>query len=303
MKTKVFFTALLLCVTIGVLAEEPKAQLDSVITETYPSSKTKVEYSYNANGTVNSDILSNWKTNAWSQSYKNDYTYDAYNKISIAIKSRMNIYTSAWTPSTKYEYAYNDKGDQILRKEYKWDTDHWTIRQLIKSSYTYDTNGRIVSSIDTTAVSELTWQQILQSVYGYDDTGRQISKEISLWDAKSETWAKESIYSYTYDADDNLILILCKSWKEAEIEWVNSKKEEMTYDANGYLLTKILSIWTTENGWLQFEKYTYYYHGYNTAINQLEAVSPSKGVKFLRDGQLFILRDGKTYTITGQEVK
>lgn len=302
MKTKVFFTALLLCVAIGVLADEQKAQLDSVITETYPSSKTKVEYSYNANGTVNSDILSNWKTNAWSQSYKNDYTYDAYNKISIAIKSRMNIYTSAWTPSTKYEYAYNDKGDQILSKEYKWDTDHWATRELIKSSYTYDANGRIVSSIDTTAVSELTWQQILRSEFLYDDTGKQISKETYLWDAQSGTWTKESKYAYTYDADDNLILILVNSWKESRTEWVNSKQEEMTYDANGYLLIKVLSTWTN-NSWLQFDKKSYYYHGYNTALEQVETSVNVKGTKLLRDGQMYIIRDGKTYSVTGQEVK
>ena len=303
MKTKTFVTALLLCATLGVFANEQRAQLDSVINETYPSGKIKVEYSFNANGTVKSDIESSWKMNAWSQTYKNDYTYAAYNYISITIKSRMNLNTNSWNPTTKYEYAYNDKGDQIVRKEYKWDTDHWTTRQLIKSSYTYDTNGRISSSIDTTAISELTWQQILQSVFIYDDSGKQISKETSLWDAKSETWAKESKYSYTYDADDNLILILCKSWKEAEKDWGDSKKEEMTYDANGYLLTKILSIWTTENNWLQFEKSTYYYHGYNTAIDYIETSGNALSTKFFRNGQLFIQRGDKTYTVTGQEVK
>ena len=44
-----------------------------------------------------------------------------------------------------------------------------------------------------------------------------------------------------------------------------------------------------------------------TSVEQITADqsshSPSSATKLLRDGQLFILRDGKTYTVTGQEVK
>ena len=39
-----------------------------------------------------------------------------------------------------------------------------------------------------------------------------------------------------------------------------------------------------------------------SAIDNISTVSAS-AAKLLRDGQLLILRDGKTYTVTGQEVK
>ncbi|MBR2265161.1 MAG: hypothetical protein IJ882_00560 [Paludibacteraceae bacterium] len=304
MKTRILFTTFLLCVIASAsMADEQKALLDSVITETYPSGKTKVEYSYNINGTMQFDIKSIWKTNAWSQISKNDYTYDVYNRILITITSRMNPYTSSFVPSTKYEYAYNDKGDQILCTEYMWDTDHWSTSQRKKSSYTYDTNGRLVSSIDTTFISENVWSQIWKSVLIYDDKEMLLCKETYQWNAPSETWSKVTKSSYTYDADDNLILIMGTNWNETETDWVNSTQEELTYDANGYLLTKILSFWTTENSWQQFDKNYYYYHNFNTALNQLEVSHEPKSTKLLRDGQLFILRDGKTYTVTGQEVK
>jgi len=38
-----------------------------------------------------------------------------------------------------------------------------------------------------------------------------------------------------------------------------------------------------------------------TALDDIPA--PSSATKILRDGQLYILREGKTYTVTGQEVK
>ena len=68
------------------------------------------------------------------------------------------------------------------------------------------------------------------------------------------------------------------------------------------MLIKILSTWTN-NSWLQFDKKSYYYHGYNTALKQVETFGNALSTKFFRDGQLFILRDGKTYSVTGQEVK
>lgn len=47
MKTRILFTTFLLCVIASAsMADEQKALLDSVITETYPSGKTKVEYSW-----------------------------------------------------------------------------------------------------------------------------------------------------------------------------------------------------------------------------------------------------------------
>ena len=43
--------------------------------------------------------------------------------------------------------------------------------------------------------------------------------------------------------------------------------------------------------------------GHETSVNEIKESSNSKIFKLVKDGQLFILRDDKVYTVTGQEVK
>jgi len=40
-----------------------------------------------------------------------------------------------------------------------------------------------------------------------------------------------------------------------------------------------------------------------TSVDEIQESSDTEVLKFIKNGQLFILRDGKTYTVTGQEVR
>ena len=46
-----------------------------------------------------------------------------------------------------------------------------------------------------------------------------------------------------------------------------------------------------------------YFTAKATGIDNVSAAKRNEATKFIRNGELFILRDGKTYSITGQEVK
>ena len=102
----------------------------------------------------------------------------------------------------------------------------------------------------------------------------------------------------------------------------NNGTLDLYWDANGNLAQVIgckqnsgrLHEWDEENR-LRFVlggKYAGYY-GYNATVTAyfapcaeeaLEAVyETSTAIKILRDGQVFIFRDDKTYTVIGQEVK
>jgi len=54
------------------------------------------------------------------------------------------------------------------------------------------------------------------------------------------------------------------------------------------------------NGWKDFNNIQ---EIQSTAIDQISQEPTAKSQKLIKDGQLLILRDGKTYTVTGQEVK
>ena len=108
---------------------------------------------------------------------------------------------------------------------------------------------------------------------------------------------------YTYDSDGNLIEILTYDWDDKAESFKKSGRYEMIYDENGYLISEVVSMWKDDGEWLLINKNTYYYHGYNTAIDYIEPSDNTLSTKFFRNGQMFIIRDGKTYSVTGQEVR
>ena len=277
MKTRILFTTFLLCVIASAsMADEQKALLDSTIWNEKGSSLGKSEYTYNTSEQM---VLSY------------DYHWEKSSK--------------SWNVTMKYEYFYNEKGDRIERTDYMWNADggKWMGYQQIKTSYTYDVDNRIISYIDSTHMSFFgNYVDIHKYVYSYDESGVQTGCEIFVWDVQSEAWLLEKKQTYTYDAAGNRILAM--EVLNINSTWSNSAKTVMEYDANGYLLTDTTYTWSIQNEDWSLERQTsYYYHNYNTALNQLEVSHEPKSTKLLRDGQMYILRDGKTYTITGQEVK
>ena len=303
MKTKVFFTALLLCVTIGVLADEPKAQLDSVIIDQGTFS-SKYEYTYNQNNLVDNEVYFILKSGKWVQSRKKDYTYNAMGKVELCMLYVPNIDTNDWQNNTKSEYSYNEQGDQIERKDSMWNMDGemWLKFQQLKTSYIYDTNDRKTASVDSFTLNDVLYH-VLKYTYEYDDAGKLISVESYIWDSESEVFGKTGRRTYTYDTDGNVTEILIYDWDKQGKTYKMNGRYQMIYDLNGYLISEVVSMLKDDGEWLLLNKNTYYYHGYNTAIDYIETSGNALSTKFFRNGQLFIQRGDKTYTVTGQEVK
>ena len=276
MKTRILFTTFLLCVIASAsMADEQKALLDSTIWNEGGFSLGKSEYTYNTSGQM---VLSY------------DYHWEKSSK--------------SWNVTMKYEYFYNEKGDRIERTDYMWNADggKWMGYQQIKTSYTYDADDRITSSIDSFLYLNI-YTQVYKYTYKYDASGKLIARETFLWNEDLEVFGEAGKRIYTYDSDGNLIEILTYDWDDKAESFKKSGRYEMIYDENGYLISEVVSMWKDDGEWQLINKNTYYYHGYNTALNQFEVSHEPKSTKLLRDGKMYILREGKTYSVTGQEVK
>ena len=208
-----------------------------------------------------------------------------------------------WEINRKSEYSYNDKGDQIECKISMWDPDDemWIKSQHLKTAYTYDEKNRITVSIDSFILYNM-WFAEHKYTYTYDVAGYLLEKVTYFSNGDPGGWNTEGKSTYTYDSNGNLITVHEYSWKDASNTWGDKSENELVYDVNGYLITEILYKWI-DNSKKQYSTSSYYYHGYNTAIDYIETSDNTLSTKFFRDGQLFILRDGKTYTVQGQEVK
>ena len=309
MKARILLLTLLICAITSVSkADEQKAFLDSVLIMEVGGQQSKNEYLYNEDGYVSTEVYYNLNGGAWQAKSIREYSYNEFGKVEISVMSLMDNNTNLWKKERKSEYSYNDKGDQILRTDYKWNSDEeiWEIYQLLKTTYRYATySDHITYTIDSLCNSEgEPSRSAIRYDYTYDNNTDRVTHRFSfIWDEGAGDWAQTGKRDYTYDAEGNLILILSYNWIATSKKFVNASKYEMEYDTNRYLLTEKASIWTDDNSWFLTNTSTYYYHNYNTALTQLEISPQPKSTKLLRDGQMFIIRDGKTYSVTGNEVK
>ena len=304
MKTKILFAALLLCVTIGAFADEPKALLDSIIID-QGTSMSKYEYTYNQNNLVDNEVYFTQKSGKWVQSRKKDFTYNAMGKVELCMLYVPNIDTNGWQNNTKSEYVYNSHGDQIERTDSMWnmDSEMWLTRyQQLKTSYTYDADDRITSSIDSSLYLNI-YTQVYKYTYKYDASGKLIARETFFWNEDLEVFGEAGKRIYTYDSDGNLIEILTYDWDKQGKTYKTNVRYQMIYDLNGYLISEVVSMLKDDGEWLLINKNTYYYHGYNTAIDYIETSGNALSTKFFRNGQLFIQRGDKLFNAQGARVK
>ena len=74
---------------------------------------------------------------------------------------------------------------------------------------------------------------------------------------QNNAWVNSSIYTYTYDANGNMLTLSAKIWQTDA--WVNDFKYTFTYDSNGNMLTSLYEWWQS-NAWVNGYKYTYTYN-------------------------------------------
>ena len=304
MKTKILFAAALLSLASFCLAANLDGQLDSVITN-YGISQTKTVYVRNAQGNVVEETLLTGSTDGWKQSSKREYEYNEDGKPTSLIDYTWNSETNVWTYERKSIYTYNDSENQEVRITYNWDNGSTTWKKYVeyKLQYTYDVDGKMLNYVQSVKSATDTWVNLLKYDYTYNSSGQLVLKRNYAWDADNSMWNVGGKREYTYDSKGNNILEIVYDWDKASESWKPNTKYEMTYSQHGKLHTEIVSLLSNVNSWIEISKSTYYYHGEQTAIFNVDVPADLQTTKLLRNGQLFIQRGDKTYTVTGQEIK
>jgi hypothetical protein len=80
------------------------------------------------------------------------------------------------------------------------------------------------------------------------------------------SWRNDNSYTYTYDANNNLLNQLNQTW--VNNSWVNNNQTIYTYDANNNLLTQ-LNQTRVHNSWRNDNQITYTYDSNNNILTRL----------------------------------
>jgi uncharacterized protein YkuJ len=256
MKRRLFYLfAFLGLVSFGISAQTSHNPLNSepanVILHRGISSKKPVNMTYfRADGTVFE---------------KSVYTYDRNGKRSAVEVTTRNTGSGSLRIDSKEEYIYSDKKMSVLKC--MWNGNSWDSNS--KTDYTYNDNGKKISSINYSWDNEIdTWatnpsvkkvwqyndkgleeqnskyyfdnQSLLPDLpatrisYSYDDKGNQIEELIEIYNSENKAWSAEGKYTYTYNLSGKEVV--CNSFIVINGQWFNDLKIVCKYDEDGDLV-------------------------------------------------------------------
>lgn len=173
---------------------------------------------------------------------------------------------------------------------WNWDSRYGMVAKCIKGSTKYESESYLISpciELPENAPCILTFSHAAKFFQSTDQMSLWISTNYNDSDPESAQWNKLVIPNYPTGANWN---------------WYESGDIDLSaYSGQG---VNIAFCYTSTTS------YAPQWEIKNFAVNPstatlIESVQPtqSSATKVLRNGQLFILRDGKTYTVQGQEVR
>jgi len=212
-------------------------------------------------------ILQNWITNQWVDYFKEEYTYNANERVMTEIDYYKN--GSVWDPFDKYEYAYNSSLNVSELIIYEWNTTLWA--QVGKIEYVY--NAGKLTTLLIYEWNNPQWVLLGKIDNTYDGNGNLTVEIVSIMNAS--LWVAYEKYEHTY-VNNNRTVLTAFEWNFVNSEWDNNWKDEYTYNGSGKLLIEIDSYWDNPQ-WIQYDKFDYTRDTNENTIREIKYVWNTTG--------------------------
>lgn len=265
-------------------AKVVKLRLNSMNYEKYDTinnqwiSSEKDEYIYDINGNLTQEIWSEWDipSSSWVGDWKYVYTYDASGNRDRETSYIWDNDINQWIANYKTDFTYDSYRNETDEIQYNWNEDlnQWDISTTYKHEYLYDNNGNITQKTDQALyVGFDQWFYTGKTQYTYNASGFQTLEINYNWDMINNDW----IFSYKYENSDDMTLSIEYNWDEDINQWTNSYKYSYSFNANGDLVEEVDYEWDgVNNQWIGESKSEYSFNNSHT-INDL--ILPFEGIE------------------------
>ena len=205
--------------------------------------KSRQNYWYNGDGTMDYSIFQTWGGASWTNISKNDYTYGSgklvrnefqtWNGVTFTAATAM-IYSydaagnisqvlsqsnesGFWVYTKNIEYTYTGASNWLASTKYgNWNGTSFT--PDYQYSNTYDTAGnRLTMVYQTWNSATATWINNRLSVYSNFTSARMAQTQIDqTWDSTGGgSWNNDKLYTYTYNGSNQMTSMVAISWNIA----------------------------------------------------------------------------------------
>ncbi len=284
-------------------------RLNQVLEEEYSGSawenNSKNIYVYNNVLTTRLDSIfySQWNSDSqeWITFMKSGFTYDITNEYVTSAMAYVNFGTG-YNPYVHYTFTYDNQHRVTSQRIYfyNFDTSEWFLfmrfelfyvsnsnytvhsymagddedpEQWTRMSFTWDTQGRIITETDMTSPDSLTWSNDYRYTTTYHpndtSTGDSFVSDLAhtMWTQQIENydylngsmfgmvsqeieehwennaWVNDSKDTYAYSTGNNLIQRNNFSWDSGQSVWNNGERILYGYDGNNNMTMAVVAYW------------------------------------------------------------
>ena len=208
--------------------------------------------------------------------------------------------TADGTPSAKELFLYDGSGYGAMWSEYTWSNGQWNTLYTYKLNNECDAQGRVTRRneiLNTNAG----WILMYRTDFTYDEQDRLLTESRWSLSAVNNTWLEGRKLIYQYGESDVPETILYQFAGGEDYLTYILVPEESTAEKR-----VMDTYWTGYEEEGTQGRRIYYLSEHNVQLSQgidLVTGSLQKAKKVILNGQLFIIRTDKKYSITGEEIE
>lgn len=189
--------------------------------------QNRTTWTYDDTNNKLTEIKEIWRDNNWLNNSRTTWTYNELNKELTYLYE--NWTTDAWVSSQRRTNSYDERGNRLTQLNENWTKENVWVNAL-RYTWTYDVNGNILLNLYE-IYSNNTWNNYECYECTYNTTGDMLTKLQERWTASTSTWGPTARYTWTYDANRNILSDLLEFYRNEM--WNVSLQLTYTYDEYG----------------------------------------------------------------------
>ena len=224
--------------------------------------------SYNPDGTIQLDTF--YRSYGIQTSMNKNRTINSYlnNQIVSSYYSSWDTLSSSWKTLAKSTKAYNASGLLTVNEWFKRDNSSSAWLPYNKEDYIYDGKNNLIQKLTSEWINA--WVPDKRRQYFYNALNKDTTLAISEWDASISQWFPTYLQQSSYDANDNLVLVLAKTEDAVSGQLQNNSKYMFTYNSSNQLILRINQGWYVDsNDWKSMSKLEYAYDSQSNRTQEI----------------------------------
>jgi hypothetical protein len=184
-------------------------------------------FDYDEPGNMASQTYQVWVADNWTNDSKINFTHDA--KGNVLTDTYLSWSDGAWLNGERLTHTYDAYNNNLENFAEIWSVDHWEANGRWRNSYTYDSQGRILTFLVEHEFGS--WENSSRGTYSYNSKGQLTSYLGEGW--IDEAWQNTYNSTCYYDQFDNPTLQEFFVWDADSAKWGHSQTEPFTFLVNG----------------------------------------------------------------------